>query len=116
MVENLEEPSIKVGLISGAASVRFELSGQFITDGGEVVKAGEYTATFSPDTILINGAGAWSGAAIQLSPVDFASCQFKIHDVVIGINFHWQRKETQTFQGTLRISRENNSLSVINEL
>ncbi len=28
---------------------------------------------------------------------------FTIHDVVIGINFHWEQKEAQTFRGSLNI-------------
>ncbi len=116
MIEIREEPSIKVGLMSGAESVRFELLGQFKTESGERVKAGAYTAALTADGIEVTGEDKITGAAIGLSPVDFASCQFKIHDVIIGINFHWQRQETQTFQGSLRILRENNSFTVINEL
>lgn len=116
MIEIREEPSIKVGLMSGVESVRFDLLGAFKTENGNLVEAGEYTASLTAAGMAMTGASEITGTAIQLSPVDFASCRFKIHDVVIGINFHWERKETQTFQGSLSILRENDAFTVINEL
>src|ERR1044071_3252240 len=101
-----EEPVIKVGLISGGGRVRFELSGEFQTETGERIVAGEYTANLIGDIVEVSGPKVFSAAKLQLSPCDFETCKFIIHDVIIGINFHWERKETQTFQG---------SLSVINE-
>ncbi|MEW6129630.1 MAG: SpoIID/LytB domain-containing protein [Acidobacteriota bacterium] len=116
MIEINREPSIKVGLMSGAQSVRFELLGQFQTKSGETVEAGEYVATLSNGEIVINGAGELTGTTIQFSPVDFAACRFKVFDVVIGINFHWERKETQVFQGALKLIAYSGGLTIINKL
>jgi stage II sporulation protein D len=116
MIEIREAPSIKVGLMSGAESVRFELSGQFKTERGVIVEAGAYTASLTAEGMRVTGASDLTGTTIQLWPVELGSCQFKIHDVVIGINFHWERKEIQTFQGSLQLVKENNSFTVINEL
>lgn len=41
---------------------------------------------------------------------------FTLYDVVIGIGFHWQRKENQTFQGTLRFVVERGQVRAINEI
>jgi SpoIID/LytB domain protein len=116
MNEKHEEPVIKVGLISGGGRVRFELSGEFQTETGERIEAGEYTASLIGDIVEVSGPKIFSAAKLQLSPSDFETCKFIIHDVVIGINFHWERKETQTFQGSLSVINEKNSLTVINEL
>src|SRR5262249_49897883 len=56
------------------------------------------------------------GTIIQLNPVDFDTCKITVHDVVIGINFHWERKETQVFQGALKIISYAGGLTLINEL
>ncbi len=48
-------------------------------------------------------------------PQDDASL-FRLHDVVIGIGFHWQRKETQTFKGELHFIVEDGRVRAINRL
>ncbi|MBP5799582.1 MAG: SpoIID/LytB domain-containing protein, partial [Prevotella sp.] len=41
---------------------------------------------------------------------------FSLYDVTIGVNFHWERKETQVFSGTLRLVVESDKIVAINEL
>lgn len=41
---------------------------------------------------------------------------FVIYDVVIGIGFHWERKEDQTFQGFLRFVVEDGQVRAINDI
>jgi SpoIID/LytB domain protein len=41
---------------------------------------------------------------------------FIVSDVPIGINFHWERKEDQEFQGEFKLIREENKLRLINIL
>ena len=41
---------------------------------------------------------------------------FTLHDVVIGINFHWQRKESQAFKGELRFIVEDGEVRAINRI
>ena len=41
---------------------------------------------------------------------------FTLHDVVIGVNFHWQRKETQSFKGELRLIVEDGEVRAINRI
>ena len=44
-------------------------------------------------------------------------CFFSLADVTIGIDFHWERNETQTFKGSLEILRQpDGSLTAINVL
>ena len=42
------------------------------------------------------------------------SSSFELKDVVIGINFHWERKEDQQFKGHLKLIVENNMITAIN--
>ena len=41
---------------------------------------------------------------------------FTLHDVVIGVNFHWQRKESLTFKGALRLIVEDGEVRAINRI
>ena len=43
-------------------------------------------------------------------------CRFVLHDVVIGLNFHWERKENQTFKGELLFIVEGGHVRAINRL
>ena len=116
MIDLKSEPLIKVGLMTGAQSVRLSLSGGFTTDGGERVADGDYTAIFDDGAVRLEGVTTLSGNRVAFSPVDFEKSRVIIHDITIGIDFHWQRKEAQHFQGALIILSEPNGLTVINEL
>ena len=41
---------------------------------------------------------------------------FELEDVVIGINFHWERKETQRFKGGLTFMIEHSKVVAVNEI
>ena len=41
---------------------------------------------------------------------------FSLYNVTIGINFHWERQETQIFQGTLKLVVEEGKITAINLL
>lgn len=43
-------------------------------------------------------------------------CFFEVKDVVIGVGFHWERKEDQCFSGDLEIMEINGKIQVINTL
>ena len=52
---------------------------------------------------------------LLFDPTD-AQSSFTLEDVTIGVNFHWERKEAQTFLGKLRFIVEDNNICAINEL
>jgi len=116
MIDLQREPRLKVGLINGVQSARFALQGTFKSNIGELIQNGNYVARLDENGIVLEGATNVSGGMIQLDPLDFATCSITVHDVVIGINFHWERKETQTFQGSLKIISYAGGLTIINEL
>ena len=44
-------------------------------------------------------------------------CSFSLMEVTIGIDFHWQRNETQTFKGSLEVMKaKNGELTAVNVL
>ena len=104
-----KEPNVTVGIIS-AKEISFVLNSPYVAKG-EVI-TGPQTVAFSEGGIL------WRGTLyrnLTFTPqADNAS--FSLNDVTIGVNFHWERKETQVFEGTLRIVVEADKIVAINEL
>ncbi|MEW6209506.1 MAG: SpoIID/LytB domain-containing protein [Acidobacteriota bacterium] len=105
-----KEPVIKVGLLNGAQTIRMSLEGLFIDEEGRTIAEGDH---------LISVDGFESAQAVSLRhirPKDFHSSRATVHDVTIGIDFHWERKESQLFQGALLVARDERGLTLINEL
>ncbi|MFY9555369.1 MAG: SpoIID/LytB domain-containing protein [Blastocatellia bacterium] len=111
-----QEPMIQVGLMTGAREVRVDLAGPFSSGDGEVVEPGVYTASATDGMVSVRGRGMASSRVIMLAPADFDSCRFTVHGIKIGIDFHWQREESQQFQGRLKLVADRDGLILINEL
>ena len=81
------------------------------TAKGETL-TGEQVVEFS------EGGISWRGIQyreLTFSPAD-DEASFSLHDVTIGKDFHWERKQTQVFCGTLRLMVEADKIVAINEL
>ena len=104
-----KEPNVTVGIVSGER-ISFSLNKPYMAKGELIT--GDQVVEFSDGGIL------WRGTQyrnLTFTPqADDAS--FSLNDVTIGVNFHWERKETQTFEGTLRIVVEADKIVAINEL
>jgi SpoIID/LytB domain protein len=121
LIEFDKEPLIRVGLISGAQSVRLTLSGSFVTNGDAELIEGDYVIEAAGESVKLSLASESqkleiTEPAITISPLEFDSSRITVHDVTIGINFHWQRRESQQFQGAIKFIRDKEGLTVINEL
>ena len=104
-----KEPNVAVGIVS-AEKISFVLNKPY-TAKGEVL-TGLQTVEFFEGGIL------WRGnqyRELTFTPQE-DDASFSLHDVTIGINFHWERKETQVFSGTLRLVVEADKIVAINEL
>ena len=99
------QKQINVGIMSAP-----ELSFEILSDGAGVRKA-----------VMREGKIEYEGAlydelyfdAPTLSTM-FAEPSFVLHDVTIGVNFHWERKEVQKFAGALKIIVSKGKLLAIN--
>ncbi|MDR1517462.1 MAG: SpoIID/LytB domain-containing protein, partial [Dysgonamonadaceae bacterium] len=105
----MNEPVIRVGILS-AAHIQFRLFGAYRLND-EVLPEGDYSAGFSKGKILFRHE---EYDELLLEAEDFRSGSFELKDVLIGINFHWERKENQRFQGNLKLIVEGDSLRAIN--
>lgn len=92
-----KEPSVHVGIME-TKELRFTLFGQFRLQDSLV--EGPRTATVAPD-----GSVVWNGDkyAEIIFEATTPECVFELEDVVIGVNFHWERKENQRFKGDLKL-------------
>ncbi len=104
------EPIINVGILS-AAKIEFVLNGMFKDAEGHQY-TGNFAAEFVDGKIRFNGILA---NEITFEPVS-GDASFDLIDVVIGINFHWERKENQRFNGSLKLIIENEQLTAINRV
>ena len=106
---NAKEPLVSVGIVSGQ-KISFSLNSPYMAKGEEIM--GEQTVEFSEGGIL------WRGTLyrhLTFRPQGVGA-SFSLKDVTIGVNFHWERQETQTFEGTLRIVVEADKIVAINDL
>ena len=105
------EPKVSVGILS-APVINIVLLGDFNVAG---------TAVQGPQTISVTPEGriAWAGQEFDgelLFEPAAADAIFEIKDVVIGVNFHWERKEDQRFAGSARFIVEHGQLTIVNIL
>ena len=109
-VQRMEkEPTVSVGIVS-AKKIVFSLNKSYMAKGSLI--EGEQEVSFSEGGVLWNG-NHYRELTFRPQEKD---ASFSISDVTIGVNFHWERKETQTFQGTLRLVVEEDKICAINEL
>ena len=104
-----KQPNVNVGIVSGQ-KIHFSLNKPYLAKGEMVT--GEQEVAFSEGGILWNG-NQYSSLTFHPQSAD---ASFSLNDVTIGVNFHWERKETQTFLGTLHFVVESDKICAINEL
>jgi SpoIID/LytB domain protein len=92
---------VSVGLLEAQSPIEIELTGgPFLDSNGKVHSPGHHRFA----------------SEIALTPSDPATCAFALDDVMIGIGFHWERKERQIFHGTLRLVKRETGFAVINNV
>ncbi len=104
-----KEPQVKVGVVSGI-HICFTLNKPYMAKG-EIIE-GMQQVDFS------DGCISWNGNLYRelLFVPKTQDASFSLSDVTIGVDFHWQRKETQSFMGMLRLVVEADKIHAINEL
>ena len=111
------EPIIRVGILEGRPEIRGRFNGPFRI-GDVVVPAGPFRAAVLErqitlavgDKILLTGPN-------EIRCLGEREANFSLDDVTIGITFHWERREAQTFAGHLVLTAAaNGTLTAINEI
>ncbi len=105
----MTEPLISVGIMS-ASEIKFSLLDSYKFEEGSINK-GDYEVKISNGKIDYNGK---QYNQLLLEANDIHSDSFELKNAVIGINFHWERKEDQQFQGHLKFIVENDMITAVN--
>ncbi|MBP5619750.1 MAG: DUF4922 domain-containing protein [Bacteroidaceae bacterium] len=103
------EPQVSVGIMS-SPSIRFTICGKYVAKGESV--CGEQFVEIQ------EGGIKWNDSIyreLTFRPEGEGS-SFTLHDVTIGVKFHWERQESETFTGTLRFVVDEDKIVTINQL
>ena len=105
------EPTISVGIVR-ASRLTIDLQGQFDCHAANRQLSGRLDVSLGDGHVVINGqiADKW------LFVPESDSSRFVIHDVEIGIGFHWDKRENQVFGGILRFVIDGDMLWAVNVL
>ncbi len=103
----MKEPIVSVGIVK-SPQIDFELTGVFHMNG-QLVQGKQQVA-------LDDGKIRWNDKHYDELFFESQSDKdlFTLKDVVIGIDFHWERKEDQIFQASLKFIIENDQITAIN--
>src|SRR5664280_1514506 len=111
------EPEIKVALLQNYKEARLNLKGRFLLSDARSISGHIIVRVRQGEVALGDPSGMEiaSGKTIMLSAHNKAT--FTVSDVKIGIDFHWQRSQEQSFRGNLFLSvASDSSFNLINEI
>lgn len=108
----MNEPTIRVGIMS-AERITAMLHGDYVIDGSDDRINGDVSVQYADGGILFNGVRY---SVLRLTPVSESECFFTLCDVTIGVEFHWQRKEAQSFRGGIEFYAADGAVTVINNI
>jgi stage II sporulation protein D len=106
----MNEPFIQVGILLEKPAITFSLLSDYRL-GDDLVKAGSYSVEWAEGKILFRDRRY---DEIVFQPADPHKNAFELKNVIIGVNFHWERKEDQRFLGGLKFIVENDAVTAIN--
>lgn len=89
------------------------LHGGYVIDGSDDRINGDVSAQYADGGILFNGVRY---SVLRLTPVSESECFFTLCDVTIGVEFHWQRKEAQSFRGGIEFYAADGAVTIINNI
>lgn len=115
MYEFVNEPLISVGILT-ASKIKFELYGEYNAYGFKHLFSGRYEAEIVNNKIICKGDKDKFEISDEIifEPQEPDSETFLIKDVIIGVKFHWERKEKQRFTYSLKLIKDNNRITAIN--
>ena len=111
--EQKEDAEVSVGIMSDT-KIRFNINGKYCAKG--------MTVSGEQEVVLEDGSIRWNGQLYRdltfrpHTEKNESKPSFSLHNVTIGVQFHWERQETQSFQGILRLVVHEDKIVAINVL
>jgi stage II sporulation protein D len=98
------EPIIKVALLQNYNEARINFNGRFRLPDGRQIAGHLNIQTKKGRVLLLNSLGKEIVKQKKLLLIAQKGASFTLFDVKIGIDFHWQRSQQQTFCGDIILS------------
>jgi len=120
----MNQPKIRVGILENQDFISFKIYGDYVLNEklkfrDKILKAipnGSKILLKENDTIIFSDIKL-DFVPVQLNlRIEDARYKFAVENVVIGIDFHWEQKEKQIFEGSFSIINKNGKLKLINQL
>ena len=99
----INEPLIHVGILLNQQVINFKLLSSYKLKGKKI-EPGDYSVESKEGKILFDGE---LYDEITFEADQLHNDTFELKDVIIGVQFHWERKEDQKFLGGLKFISEN---------
>lgn len=111
----MEEPKITVSILI-SDEIKFDLNGDFYVEGINEKFSGRFKAIIKDGKLEVSDENKKFvfDETVTFNPTDFIEESFLIRDVIIGIKFHWEKKEKQRFMGSLKLLLNENKIIAIN--
>lgn len=111
----MDEPLISVGILTDTV-INFTCYGDYYTNNQEDFFSGIFQASVKHGKLVVEGSGKKlvDKNSIVFTPNSPETEHFMIKDVVIGVQFHWERKEKENFKGSLKLLRKGDKVTAIN--
>jgi len=110
-------PEINIGIMT-EKKISFELYGDFELNHSGKAFSGKFKAEATGDKIIVSDKNQKMEfeKEVIFSPENPETESFTLRYVVIGVEFHWQRKEKQSFKGILKLLLNHGKLTAINTI
>ena len=110
----MQEPIIRVGIMY-EEEISFLLNGTYTLQQNSKTYSGKQIIKYRDEKIEFDGL-ILNPEELIFKPNNYDTGSFQLFDVTIGIKFHWERKENQSFKGSLHFLCEDDKLTAINVL
>ena len=108
----MTQPQINIGILASSV-IKFKFNGVYKLQENDALYEGKHEVSLQNGQILFDKKLYQS---LSFTPLDYENVSFELKNVSIGIQFHWQREEEQTFKGSLRFILEKEHIRAINTL
>jgi len=108
----MTEPQLRIGIMY-RQEIIFRLNERYLLAPNGVPFEGIHKVEYRDGRIWLNDEMT-DEETLVFNPVRYHEASFELNDVIIGINFHWERKEDQQFKGSLEIRIEDGKLTAVN--
>lgn len=111
----MREPIVDTGILTDA-TIEFALYGDYAVEGHDITFSGIFRAETIGQTVLIRGTSREYkfDKEVTFVPSSPETEHFMLKHVIIGEHFHWERKEKESFKGSLKIIINGQKVTAIN--